>query len=179
MKPPPSPLKLQHVGLRGGRLADVLRFFEGVLDLRHVETVASAGAGLPFGICFFRATNLHHDVAVEIWPEGAPSGDSPRMFPHIAFEVPDREVLMAWHRHLKENGGEIVPPMSGDGGPVVFSPTHPEGIGQPGENRAFFFRDPFGNRYEFFCDMAEMTEDNEIDPEWNRERMKRDGYPAG
>ena len=176
MKPPPSSLRLQHVGLKGGRLEDVMRFFGDVLGFRHVETVASAGAGLPFGLCFFRTTNLHHDVAVEIWAEGAPEDGSHRMFPHIAFEVPDREALMAWHSRLKENGAEIVPPMSDEGGPIVFSSTHPEGVGTPGENRAFFFRDPFGNRFEFFCDMGVMTEDNEIDSEWNRERLKRDGY---
>ncbi len=179
MKPPPSSLRLQHVGLKGGRLEEVMRFFEGVLAFRHVETVASAGAGLPFGICFFRSAALHHDVAVEIWAEGAPEDGTPRMFPHIAFEVPDKDALMAWHSRLKAGGAEIVPPMSDEDGPIVFSSTHPEGIGTPGENRAFFFRDPFGNRFEFFCDMGEMTEGNEVDPAWNRERLKRDGYPEG
>ncbi len=153
-----------------------MKFFGGVMGFRHVETVESAGEGLPFGLCFFRSAGLHHDVAVEIWPEGAPAEEPPRMFSHIAFEVPDREALMAWRRRLKENGAEIVPPMSGEGGPVVFSSTHPEGIGTPGENRAFFFLDPFGNRFELFCDMGVMTDENEIDPGWNRERLKRDGY---
>ena len=86
---------------------------------------------------------------------------------------------MAWHSRLKANGVEIVPPVNDEGGPIVFSSTHPEGVGTPGENRAFFFWDPFGNRFEFFCDMGVMTDDNEVDPEWNRERLKRDGYPEG
>ena len=93
-------------------------------------------------------------------------------------EVPDKSALLAWHRHLKEAGLEIVPPTSEEGGPVVFSSMHPEGVGTPGENRAFFFHDPFGNRFEFFCDMAKMTKDNQVDPDWNRDRMRRDGYPV-
>lgn len=176
MKHPSSSLRLQHVGLRGGRLKDVLRFYRDVLGFKHVETVKSAGENMPFGICFFRSSELHHDVAVEIWQEGPPADNPPRLFPHIAFEVPDRETLMSWYKVLQESGCEIVPPMNEDGSPVVFSSTHPEGVGTPGENRAFFFRDPFGNRFEFFCDMAKMTPDNRVDPDWNRERLKRDGY---
>lgn len=177
----PGPLRLQHVGMRGGRLEENVAFFQEILGFIFVESVGPDVTGLPFGISFFRSDALHHTIGVEVWPEGQPVKDeenkSTITFPHIAFEVADRDTLMAWRNRLLEaEGVQLVPPHQEGGDPIVFSPTHPEGNGNPGENRAFFFLDPFGNRVEFFCDMAIMTEENEIDPEWNRARMQRDGY---
>jgi hypothetical protein len=47
-------------------------------------------------------------------------------------------------------------------GPVVHSPTHPDGDGLGGENRALYFSDPSGNAIEINCGMAPM------DPDTNR-----------
>ena len=63
-------------------------------------------------------------------------------------------------------------------GPLVHSPTHPEGDGALGENRAFYFHDPCGNGIEIFCDMARIDAlSNRVDEAWYRDRLERDGYP--
>ena len=59
----------------------------------------------------------------------------------------------AWESHIRSLGIEIAH------GPVVHSPTHPEGDGTLGENRAFYFHDPSGNGIEIFTDMAPMNAD--------------------
>tara|TARA_Y100000590_G_C15489478_1_gene927120 strand:+ start:526 stop:792 length:267 start_codon:yes stop_codon:yes gene_type:complete len=62
-------------------------------------------------------------------------------------------------------------------GPLVHSPTHPEGDGSWGENRALYFCDPDGNAIEIFCDMANINfATHEIDDLWFRQRIKKDGF---
>ena len=60
-------------------------------------------------------------------------------------------------------------------GPLVHSPTHPEGDGTWGENRAMYFCDPDGHRIEIFCDLARMDEANGIEKEWYENRLRREG----
>ena len=90
---------------------------------------------------------------------------------HFAFQVQNLEEFREWEKWIKENNIEIVR------GPVVHSPTHPEGDGTWGENRAMYFCDPDGHRIEIFCDMAELDEEtNSINESWNSARLKREGF---
>ena len=78
---------------------------------------------------------------------------------------------MAWEKHLRAHRVAFVK------GPLVHSPTHPEGDGSWSENRAMYFCDPDGNAIEIFCDMAPIDfEKDEIDPAWFADRLERDGY---
>ncbi len=56
----PVPLRLQHVGIRGGRLEENLAFFQDTLGFTYTESVGPEVTGLPFGISFFRSDPLHH-----------------------------------------------------------------------------------------------------------------------
>ena len=90
---------------------------------------------------------------------------------HFAFQVQNLEEFREWEKWIKENNIEIVR------GPVVHSPTHPEGDGTWGENRAMYFCAPDGHRIEIFCDMAELDEEtNSINESWNSARLKREGF---
>ena len=90
---------------------------------------------------------------------------------HFAFEVKNKIEFKKWEKHLLENKIKIVK------GPLVHSPTHPEGDGSWGENRALYFCDPDGNAIEIFCDMANINfATHEIDDLWFRQRIKKDGF---
>jgi len=91
----------------------------------------------------------------------------------LALRVASKKEFDAWEAYLKGEEIEVFY------GPVVHSPTHPEGDGFWGENRALYFSDPSGNTIELFCDMAEMDADtNAVNEPWFRARMKRDGYSS-
>ncbi|MFQ6671925.1 MAG: hypothetical protein ACE5KY_01395 [Candidatus Tectimicrobiota bacterium] len=77
-----------------------------------------------------RCTELHHDVNLAFWPKGAVEAPKGRSFDvercglhHLALRLRSRKDLEAWHEYLKGEGTEVFY------GPVVHSPTHPEGDG--------------------------------------------------
>jgi catechol 2,3-dioxygenase-like lactoylglutathione lyase family enzyme len=133
------------------------------------------------GISFMRCGDLHHELSIIVKPDGPKSPPeeggmhtSSAGLHHIAFQVASRADFDAWESYIRSLGIEIAH------GPVVHSPTHPEGDGTLGENRAFYFHDPSGNGIEIFTDIAPMNADtNRVEEDWFRARLERDGFPPG
>ncbi|MEE9255612.1 MAG: VOC family protein [bacterium] len=183
--PAPKLKALQHIALKVRDLEVSLKFYVEVLGFRVIERHAGGElASRPHGLNFITCTNLHHVMNLaELGAEFRPKDPPPPMntlanpvfgLHHFAFEVEDRAEYDAWQKHLAEQGVEIVH------GPLVHSPTHPEGDGSWGENRAMYFCDPDGNAVEIFCDMGVMDENGEYDREWFADRLRRDGHdPTG
>lgn len=178
-KPPSDFMGLQHIALKVHDIKAGIDFYQGKLGFT-VSEIYPPGTleGFPFGLCFMRCTRLHHDVNLVFWPKGKiepPEGSSFETakvgLHHLALRVTSKKDLDAWDAYLREEGIEVFY------GPVVHSPTHPEGDGFWGENRALYFADPSGNSIELFCDMAEMDpQSNQVNEAWFRARLERDGY---
>lgn len=171
--------RVQHVGLKVHDLDEAVNFYSGVMGLTISDRYEPGdNPHNPWGICFMRCGEGHHEISLIAYPEEA--GLSPKEggmrkpevgLHHVAFEVDSREELEAWAAHVRSRGIDIA------AGPLVHSPTHPEGDGTLGENRAFYFHDPSGNGIEIFCDMARMDAGaNRVSEEWHRTRLERDGY---
>ncbi len=178
---PPKFKGLQHIAFKVRDLETSLRFYTEVLGFRVIEHLKfdepSRGRS---SITFITCTDLHHvinltELSPEARPENPPPPENTRTrreygFHHVAFEAEDKETFFAWEKHLRENGVELT------AGPLLHSPTHPEGDGTWGENRAMYFRDPDGNAIEICCDMMVVDENGEVDPAWHAERVKSDGH---
>jgi len=171
--------RVQHVGLKVHDLDEAVNFYGGVMGLTISDRYEPGdNPHNPWGICFMRCGEGHHEISLIAYPEEA--GLSPKEggmrkpevgLHHVAFEVDSKEELEAWAAHVRSRGIDIA------AGPLVHSPTHPEGDGTLGENRAFYFHDPSGNGIEIFCDMARMDAGaNRVSEEWHRARLERDGY---
>jgi catechol 2,3-dioxygenase-like lactoylglutathione lyase family enzyme len=172
---------LQHIALKVRDIETSLKFYVEVLGFRVIERHAGGEIpGYEHGLNFITCTNLHHvmnlaELAPEYRPKDAPPPVNTLAKPafglhHFAFEVEDKAEYEAWQKHLADHGVEIVH------GPMVHSPTHPEGDGSWGENRAMYFCDPDGNAVEIFCDMGIVDENGEMDREWFADRLRREGY---
>ncbi|MBI3129564.1 MAG: VOC family protein [Candidatus Tectomicrobia bacterium] len=173
---------IQHVAIKVSDIERSLRFYTEVLGF-SVSEIRQPGEHpvLPdVGLCFIRCTGLHHDInlvfrrgrdpELEALPKIDQGTTKDLGIHHFALRVRDRAEFNGWEAWLRENGIAIVR------GPVVHSPTHPEGDGTWGENRALYFCDPDGHRIEIFCEMAEMDpRTNGIDPRWYAERLRQDG----
>lgn len=182
----PRPARLfegiQHVAIKVSDIERSLRFYTGILGFT-VSEIHEPGEhpALPeIGLCFLRCTGLHHDLNLvfrrgkDPGLEALPKTDQGRTkdlgIHHFALRVRDRAEFDAWVTWLRENGVAIVR------GPLVHSPTHPEGDGTWGENRALYFCDPDGHRIEIFCEMAAMDpRTNGIEPRWYAERLRQEG----
>ena len=157
-KTPPALRRIQHVGLKVHDLGEAVAFYRDVMGLQVSDRYEPGdNPHSPWGICFMRCGEGHHEVSLIAYPKEA--GLAPREgdmrapevgLHHVAFEVGSREELEAWAAHVRSKGIKLV------AGPLVHSPTHPEGDGTLGENRAFYFHDPCGNGIEIFCDMARI-----------------------
>ncbi len=178
-KPPSEFMGLQHIALKVHDIKAGIDFYVNKLGFTVSEIYPPGTVeGFPFGLCFMRCTNLHHDVNLIFWPEGeidAPEGNSFEAarvgMHHLALRLASKKDFGAWEAYLQEEGIEVIY------GPVVHSPTHPDGDGLWGENRALYFCDPSGNTIELFCDMAEMDPDtNRVNEAFFRARLERDGY---
>lgn len=177
---PPPLQRLQHVGLKVHDLDEAVDFYRDVMGFRISDRYDPGdNPHSPWGICFMRSGDLHHELSIisyakdaELKPSRQALRDPGVGLHHIAFQVESKEVFDAWAEHIRSHGIKIV------SGPLVHSPTHPEGDGTLGENRAFYFHDPSGNGIEIFCDMAPMDKNtNRIGEDWFRDRLVRDGYP--
>ncbi|MEK6709297.1 MAG: VOC family protein [Nitrospinota bacterium] len=173
---------IQHLAIKVSDLDRALRFYTGILGFA-VSEIHPPGEhpALPdLGLCFLRSTLLHHDLNLvfrrgkdpdlEALPKTDQGHAKDLGIHHFALRVRDRAEFEAWRAWLGENGVALVR------GPVVHSPTHPEGDGTWGENRAMYFCDPDGHRIEIFCEMAELDpETNGIHPRWYAERLRQEG----
>lgn len=179
MSDAPPLRRIQHVGLKVHDLDEAVNFYGGVMGLAVSDRYEPGdNPHNPWGICFMRCGEGHHEISLIAYPEDA--GLSPKEgdmrkpevgLHHVAFEVDSKEALEAWAARVRSRGIDIA------AGPLVHSPTHPEGDGTLGENRAFYFHDPSGNGIEIFCDMARIDADaNRVSEEWYRARLERDGY---
>jgi catechol 2,3-dioxygenase len=178
---PPELKGLQHIGLKVRDIETSVRFYTDILGFRTNERIRyDTPRGQRTAQNFMTCTGLHHviNLAMNV-PEARPDPQPPVVdsrssveygLAHFAFEVEDKATFDAWEKHLRENGVELTH------GPVVHSPTHPDGDGLWGENRALYFCDPDGNNIEIFCDMAIVGEDGVFDREQHAARIRRDGY---
>ena len=179
-RPETSLEELQHVAVKVSDIEKSLKFYTEILGFSLSERHAPGELpGLNVGFCFLRCSAFHHDLNLVYHP-GEPLARKERKrddpgtvtdigLHHFAFRVKDRSEFFAWREWLEECGIKIVR------GPLVHSPTHPEGDGSWGENRAMYFCDPDGHRIEIFCDMAPMDEKNGIEKEWYESRLRREG----
>lgn len=177
--PPSGFMGLQHIAIKVHDIKAAIDFYVNKLGFTVSEIYPPGSVGdFPFGLCFMRCTELHHDVNLVFWPKGEVDEPDGRSFDmarcglhHLALRLGSRKDLEAWDDYLKSQGIEVFY------GPVVHSPTHPEGDGFWGENHALYFSDPSGNSIELFCDMAPMDpETNRVNESWFRDRLERDGH---
>lgn len=179
-KPPEGPMRLQHAALKVHDIEAAKDFYVNRLGFTISEIRPPGTVGdFPFGLCFMRCADLHHDLNLVFWPEGeGPPPPEGRSFDtlrtglhHVALQVEDRTRLDAWAAHFEAEGIEIF------WGPSIHSPTHPEGDGFWGENNALYVADPSGNCIEIFCDLAVMDPyANRVNEAWFRDRLARDGH---
>ena len=177
-RPPTRFVSVQHVAIKVHDIDAAIRFYTEVLGMRlserHDPGVLRPGGP---GMAFMSFGRHHHDVNLVFYPEeaGVTPIENSREVPgtglhHFAIQVRTKAEFDAWVQHLQSCGVKFV------AGPLIHSSIHPDGdMRTPGENRAVYFCDPSGNAIEIFCDMAEMTEDNQIDMRWHAERLLRDG----
>lgn len=171
--------RIQHVGIKVHNLDLAIDFYRNIMGMKISDRYEPGdNPHNPWGICFLRSGNLHHDISLigyakenNLKPNRIGIREPGVGLHHIAFEVDSKEEFESWISHLKKNKIEFT------AGPLVHSPTHPEGDGTLGENRAIYFHDPSGNGIEIFCDMARIKEeDNSIEEKWFRDRLEKDGY---
>ncbi|MEE9273884.1 MAG: VOC family protein [bacterium] len=179
--PPGGFMGLQHIAIKVHDIEAAIDFYVNKLGFTVTEIYTPGQLeGFPFGLCFMRCHELHHDFNLIFWPKGEVPAPESNSFEearcglhHVAIRLPSKVEMDAWDAYLKEEGIEVFY------GPVVHSPTHPDGDGFWGENRALYFCDPSGNAIELFCDMAPMDPaTNQVNKAWFRDRLERDGHPG-
>ena len=177
---PPELKGLQHIGLKVRDIEASLKFYTEVMGFHVNEHLRyDPPRNIYAAQNFISCTGYHHVINLSMLPpENQPDSAAPvensRNSPtlglhHMAFEIENKEVFEEWEAHILANGIEFT------GGPVVHSPTHPDGDGLWGENRAMYFSDPDGNSIELFCDMG-IVENGIFDAEQHAARIKSDGY---
>ena len=151
-KTPPALRRIQHVGLKVHDLDEAVAFYRDVMGLRVSDRYEPGdNPHSPWGICFMRCGEGHHEVSLIAYPKEAglapKEGDmrAPEVgLHHVAFEVGSKEELEAWAAHVRSKGIKLV------AGPLVHSPTHPEGGRRPGREPRLLFSRPVRKRHRDF-----------------------------
>ena len=120
--------RLQHAAIKVHDIEAAKDFYVNTLGFTVSEIFEPGTVGdFPFGLCFMRCTELHHDMNLVFWPEGeGPAPPEERSFfslqtglHHIAFEVEDRAQLEDWASYLEEKRSKS------SGGPPSTAPRTP------------------------------------------------------
>ena len=126
------PKRIGHVVLSVRDLAESERFYTDVLGFR-VSLKRDNGTFLTCG-------KIHHDLALFQAPEdAAPAGDLG--LNHIAVQIENLDELKEVHRRLKSCGARI------------------DHLTDHGMTKSVYFRDPDGNRIEYFFNTTETAEE--------------------
>ncbi|MCY3820926.1 MAG: VOC family protein [Gammaproteobacteria bacterium] len=126
------PKRIGHVVLNVRDLAESERFYTDVLGFR-VSLKRDNGTFLTCG-------KIHHDLALFQAPEdAAPAGDLG--LNHIAVQIENLDELKEVHRRLKSCGARI------------------DHLTDHGMTKSVYFRDPDGNRIEYFFNTTETAEE--------------------
>ena len=146
------PRKLGHLVLVVRDLKKSVHFYTEVLGLRVSDYIGE-------DMCFLRAAEDHHDLALAQIPAGSPDRDDlPRYtrpgLEHFSYLVDSVEDMERAAEFLQARGVPIV-----------------RGIGKhgPGENTFLVFKDPDGNNVEIYCEMQQIPNDRPHQPRvWER-----------
>ncbi len=142
MRPNAPPIRrVQHIGIKVRDLDEAMVFYRDVMGFQVSDRYEPGdNPHSPWGICFMRSGDLHHEIS--LLSHLSESGPPPKIealrdpgvgLHHMAFEVDSKDDFEAWGKHIRDLGIEIVH------GPVVHSPTHPEGDGPWARTALFTF----------------------------------------
>lgn len=127
-----QPKRIGHVVLNVKDLAVSEHFYTQVLGF---QVSLKRGNGT-----FLTCGKIHHDLALFQAPEDAtPAGDLG--LNHIAVQIEDMDALKEVHRRLKSYGAHI------------------DHLTDHGMTKSVYFRDPDGNRVEYFFNTTETAEE--------------------
>jgi catechol-2,3-dioxygenase len=154
------PKRLGHMVLMVRDIQKSARFYTEVLGLKVSDWIGDQ-------MVFLRAGSDHHDLALAQLPkDSADFNDLPRYsrpgLEHFSYLIDSYEEMERSVKVLQEHGVEIV-----------------RGIGRhgPGNNLFLVFKDPDGNNIEVYCEMTQISEREEHEPQvWERTIESFDQY---
>ncbi|MFM0060086.1 VOC family protein [Paraburkholderia phytofirmans] len=154
------PKRLGHMVLMVRDIQKSARFYTEVLGLKVSDWIGDQ-------MVFLRAGSDHHDLALAQLPkDSADFNDLPRYsrpgLEHFSYLIDSYEEMERSVKVLQEHGVEIV-----------------RGIGRhgPGNNLFLVFKDPDGNNVEVYCEMTQIGERDEHEPQvWERTIESFDQY---
>jgi len=127
-----NPIRVGHVALRVGNLAEAAQFYTDVLGF---QISLQRGQAI-----FLTCGHVHHDlVLVQASKATPPMDKNGPGLAHLALQVANIDELKAAHAELKESGVTI------------------KLIVDHGVTSSFYFSDPDGNNVEFFCNNQESS----------------------
>ncbi len=138
--------RLGHAGILVSDLEESLKFYTEILGCKVNNQLPPGLEGDQVHTYFLGVGDVHHAVVITRAPEGvdvsSEVGQSNRQVQQLAFEVEDQVQFSQAVEHLRANGVEIIE------GPLVHARDdhNPRNSG----STSVYFRDPDGNRLEFF-----------------------------
>jgi catechol 2,3-dioxygenase-like lactoylglutathione lyase family enzyme len=144
--------RIHHVAYRCRDAKETVDWYERVLGFRFTTTFAedhvpSTGEEDPYMHVFLDAGGGNVLAFFELpgQPEMRRDPNTPAWVQHIAFQVPDRESLLAAKAHVEAEGIAVV-------GPTFH-----------GVFRSIYFFDPNGHRLELACDIGTKAQYDELE----------------